>query len=115
MTGIKFERNFSLAINDLLQNDELVDVKLVVEGHLISAHRLVLSAMSPYFLKMFTQVPVNQQAFGEFHFLKTVSIGFLYRKESTSNGIFPFSISKGHFEGNGRRLDHIHLLWRSEC
>lgn len=60
--------NFSNAFNEILRDDELVDVTLVADGHLFHAHRLVLSALSPYFRKMFKQMPTNQQAFGKSYF-----------------------------------------------
>lgn len=47
-----------------------MDVTLAAEGQLVKAHRLVLSVCSPYFRKMFTQMPANQHAFV---FLKDVS------------------------------------------
>lgn len=57
--------NFSISFNDLLQNKEFIDVTLAADGYLIEAHRLVLSALSPYFRRMFTQMSANQQAFGK--------------------------------------------------
>lgn len=56
--------NFSDSFNELLKNEELVDVTLVADGHLFDAHRLVLSALSPYFRQMFTKMSANQYAFG---------------------------------------------------
>lgn len=57
--------NFSISFGDLLQSKEMIDVKLVADGYLFDAHRLVLSALSPYFRQMFTQMPANnQQAYG---------------------------------------------------
>lgn len=56
--------NLSAFFKDLLEHKELVDVTLVADGYLFSAHRLVLSSVSPYFRKMFSQMPANQQAFG---------------------------------------------------
>lgn len=47
-----------------------MDVTLAAEGQLVKAHRLILSVCSPYFRKMFTQMPANQHAF---IFLKDVS------------------------------------------
>lgn len=41
--------NFPINLIDLLKRNEFVDVTLVADGHLFSAHRLVLSVMSPYF------------------------------------------------------------------
>lgn len=58
--------NFTASFKDLLEQKELVDVTLVADGHSFLAHRLVLSALSPYFRHIFTQVPANQQAFGEY-------------------------------------------------
>lgn len=57
--------NCSDNFRDLLEQDELIDVKLAADGHLFSAHRLVLSAFSPYFRRMFTEMPVQQQAIGK--------------------------------------------------
>lgn len=56
--------NFSITLSDLLEQNELVDVTLVADGHMFSAHRLILSAISPQFRQMFNQVSANQQAFG---------------------------------------------------
>lgn len=61
-----FNTNMSTGLYDSLCRDDLVDVTLAADGHLARAHRLVLSLSSPYFQKMFTQMPVNQQAFGKY-------------------------------------------------
>lgn len=61
--------NFSASFSDLLEQKELVDVTLVADGYLFNAHRLVLSAISPYFRQIFTQMPANQQAFGMDNFI----------------------------------------------
>lgn len=56
--------NLSVSFKDLLMEKELIDVTLVADGNLFSAHRLVLSTISPYFRQMFAHMPANQQAFG---------------------------------------------------
>lgn len=56
--------NFSVSFNDLLQQQELVDVTLAADGGLFNVHRLVLSALSPYFRRIFTQMSATQQAIG---------------------------------------------------
>lgn len=56
--------NVSIAFNNLLQQNELVDVTLAADGGLFNVHRLVLSALSPYFRRIFTQMPTTQQAIG---------------------------------------------------
>lgn len=61
-----YANNFNISLTQLLQQQKLIDVTLVADGHLFRAHRLVLSALSPYFEQMFAQMPVNQQAFGKF-------------------------------------------------
>lgn len=57
--------NFSVVFNELLEQKEMVDVTLVADGYMFNAHRLVLSALSPYFRHIFAQAPANQQAYGE--------------------------------------------------
>lgn len=57
-------KNVLTSFGELLEQKELVDVTLFADGHLFNAHRLMLSALSPYFRQMFTQMPTNQQAFG---------------------------------------------------
>lgn len=64
-----YSANISTAFNDLLKQNDLVDVTLVAEDYMFNAHRLVLSALSPYFRRIFTQMPVNQQAFGKYQHL----------------------------------------------
>ncbi|XP_053680522.1 modifier of mdg4 isoform X2 [Anopheles nili] len=65
-----FNSNLSAGFHESLLRGDLVDVTLAAEGQLVKAHRLILSVCSPYFRKMFTQMPVNQHAF---IFLKDVS------------------------------------------
>lgn len=65
-----FNSNLSAGFHESLIRGDLVDVTLAAEGQLVKAHRLVLSVCSPYFRKMFTQMPANQHAFV---FLKDVS------------------------------------------
>lgn len=60
--------NFSIAFGDLLEEKELVDVTLAGDGYFFNAHRLVLSALSPYFRQIFTQMSANQQAFGNYYY-----------------------------------------------
>uniref|UniRef100_A0ABK9MFA2 BTB domain-containing protein n=1 Tax=Glossina morsitans morsitans TaxID=37546 RepID=A0ABK9MFA2_GLOMM len=62
--------NLSAGFHESLCRGDLVDVTLAAEGQFVKAHRLVLSVCSPYFRKMFTQMPANQHAFV---FLKDVS------------------------------------------
>lgn len=57
--------NFSIVFNELLKQREMVDVTLVADGYMFHAHRLVLSALSPYFRQVFAQAPLNQPAYGE--------------------------------------------------
>lgn len=52
-------------VTQLMYQRQLVDVTLVADGYLFNAHRLVLSAISPNFRKMFTEMPANQQAYGK--------------------------------------------------
>lgn len=59
-------KNFSIAFSNLFEQKELIDVTLSADGRMFSAHRLILSAISPYFRQMFKQVPANQQVFGKF-------------------------------------------------
>ena len=42
---------------DIVQNETLVDVTLMVEDAALRAHRVVLSACSPYFQKIFVDNP----------------------------------------------------------
>ncbi|XP_055704552.1 modifier of mdg4-like isoform X23 [Phlebotomus papatasi] len=65
-----FNTNLSAGFHESLVNGDLVDVTLAAEGQLVKAHRLVLSVCSPYFRKMFTNMPANQHAFV---FLKDVT------------------------------------------
>lgn len=84
--------NLTINLKDLLQRKELVDVMLVADGHLFSAHRLVLSAFSPYFRQMFAQMPVSQQAFGEF-FISYIFIKHFYKLKQHFWEIFSMKIS----------------------
>lgn len=47
-------RALGQSINAFRVNDELCDVTLLVDGHKIRAHKIILAAASPYFKAMFT-------------------------------------------------------------
>jgi len=66
----KYELNFRTFFADLFQNEALVDVSLVTsEGTITSAHKIVLSACSPYF-----QVIQPECLFGLNQFVKSVFV-----------------------------------------
>lgn len=52
------------SFKEMLQQKQLIDVVLAVDNHLFNAHRLVLSAFSPYFRQLLHQIPATQQAYG---------------------------------------------------
>ncbi|CAH0723687.1 unnamed protein product, partial [Brenthis ino] len=52
-----FHGNLSKGFAGLLGNGEFVDVTIAVEGHLLQAHKVILSICSPYFKKMFQLNP----------------------------------------------------------
>ncbi|XP_066256916.1 protein bric-a-brac 2-like isoform X2 [Euwallacea similis] len=52
-----FHSNLKSGFHDLLQQAEMVDVTLAVEGHFLQAHKVVLSICSPYFKQMFKTNP----------------------------------------------------------
>ncbi|XP_014367629.2 kelch-like protein 12 isoform X2 [Papilio machaon] len=52
-----FHGNLSKGFAGLLGKGEFVDVTLAVEGHLLQAHKVILSICSPYFKKMFQTNP----------------------------------------------------------
>lgn len=56
--------NFQISLASLLQRKEFVDVTLIADGYSFTAHRLVLSALSPYLCQVFAQMPTNQPAIG---------------------------------------------------
>ncbi|XP_017081866.2 modifier of mdg4-like isoform X3 [Drosophila eugracilis] len=57
-----FNTNLSAGFHESLCRGDLVDVSLAAEGQIVKAHRLVLSVCSPFFRKMFTQMPSNSHA-----------------------------------------------------
>ncbi|KAH8311769.1 hypothetical protein KR044_007982 [Drosophila immigrans] len=57
-----FNTNLSAGFHESLCRGDLVDVSLAAEGQIVKAHRLVLSVCSPFFRKMFTQMPSNAHA-----------------------------------------------------
>lgn len=76
-TRIEMDQQFSLSWNNfhgnlskgfagLLGNGEFVDVTIAVEGHLLQAHKVILSICSPYFKKMFQLNPC-QHPIGMYH------------------------------------------------
>ncbi|XP_069357738.1 uncharacterized protein [Maniola hyperantus] len=52
-----FHGNLSKGFASLLGNGEFVDVTIAVDGHLLQAHKVILSICSPYFKKMFQLNP----------------------------------------------------------
>lgn len=52
-----YQTNLSKEFDDLLQNESFVDVTLACDGHSVKAHKMVLSACSPYFQALFFDNP----------------------------------------------------------
>ncbi|CAB3235771.1 unnamed protein product [Arctia plantaginis] len=52
-----FHGNLTKGFAGLLGNGEFVDVTIAVDGHLLQAHKVILSICSPYFKKMFQLNP----------------------------------------------------------
>lgn len=52
-----YQSNLTCVFDQLLQNESFVDVTLACDGHSIKAHKMVLSACSPYFQTLFFDNP----------------------------------------------------------
>lgn len=52
-----YQSNLTNVFDQLLQNESFVDVTLACDGHSIKAHKMVLSACSPYFQSLFFENP----------------------------------------------------------
>lgn len=52
-----YQSNLTCVFDQLLQNESFVDVTLACDGHSIKAHKMVLSACSPYFQSLFFDNP----------------------------------------------------------
>jgi hypothetical protein len=48
-----FQSNIVSVLDNLKEEGDLVDVTLVCEGHAVKAHKVILSACSPYFRNVF--------------------------------------------------------------
>ncbi|XP_028153191.2 protein tramtrack, beta isoform isoform X10 [Diabrotica virgifera virgifera] len=79
-----FHKNMSSGMNSLLENEDLVDVTLAVQGKCLKAHKMVLSVCSPYFKELFKSNPCKHPIV----FMKDVSyealsdlLQFMYQGE----------------------------------
>ncbi|KAB7500791.1 Protein bric-a-brac 1 [Armadillidium nasatum] len=54
-----YQSNLTQVFHQLFQSETFVDVTLACEGRSVKAHRLVLSACSPYFLTVLTETPCS--------------------------------------------------------
>lgn len=52
-----YQKNLMNVFDELLQNESFVDVTLACDGNSIKAHKMVLSACSPYFQNLFFDNP----------------------------------------------------------
>lgn len=52
-----YQTNLSKEFDDLLKSESFVDVTLACDGHSVKAHKMVLSACSPYFQALFFDHP----------------------------------------------------------
>jgi len=55
-----YQRNVTSSFKTLLENEEFVDVTISAEGKSCSAHRVVLSAASPYFRNLLSSLKAWQ-------------------------------------------------------
>ena len=79
-----YQSNLTQVFHQLLQTESFVDCTLSCEGHNIKAHRMVLSACSPYFQTMLGDTPCSHPIIilqgVEYDDLKAV-VEFMYRGE----------------------------------
>ncbi|KAK7079662.1 hypothetical protein SK128_014606, partial [Halocaridina rubra] len=54
-----YQTNLTQVFDQLLQSESFVDVTLACEGHSLKAHRMVLSACSPYFQELLSDAPCS--------------------------------------------------------
>lgn len=52
-----YQTNLTNVFDQLLQSESFVDVTLACDGHSVKAHKMVLSACSPYFQSLFFENP----------------------------------------------------------
>src|SRR5277367_3238359 len=77
--------HFTKKFEEMLQRNELLDVSLCCDGETIKAHRLVLSASSPYFRKVFAENPCSHPVviMRDFHYDEVVAIvEYMYRGDT---------------------------------
>lgn len=100
--------------NELLQRKELIDVTLSAEGRFFGAHRLILSAYSPYFRQLFAQIPSDQNAYGEstlkINFKLPVFLFFINKKKTKTPPPFVYSGASQRVGIDPERSDYIYLL-----
>ncbi|XP_037094896.1 protein tramtrack, beta isoform-like [Pollicipes pollicipes] len=65
-----FRTSVTSVFDHLRQDEELVDITLCCDGHKVKAHRMMLSACSPYFRELLKENPCQHPVF----FLKDTSI-----------------------------------------
>lgn len=79
-----YQTNLTIVFDQLLQNESFVDVTLACDGNSIKAHKIVLSACSPYFQSLFVdnpcQHPIIIMRDVKWHELKAV-VEFMYKGE----------------------------------
>lgn len=79
-----YQGNLLLAFDQLLKSEQFVDVTLACDGAFIKAHKMVLSACSPYFQALLAdnvcQHPVVIMKDIRFHELKAI-VDFMYKGE----------------------------------
>ncbi|XP_066977142.1 uncharacterized protein [Macrobrachium rosenbergii] len=54
-----YQTNLTQVFDQLFQSESFVDVTLACEGHSVKAHRMVLSACSPYFQELLSDAPCS--------------------------------------------------------
>src|SRR5277367_6558342 len=79
------DSHFTKMFEEMLQRNELLDVSLCCDGETIKAHRLVLSAASPYFRKVFADNPCSHPVviMRDFHYDDVAAlVEFMYRGDT---------------------------------
>lgn len=85
-----FHNSIVSAFESLQSLEELVDVTLMCEGHNVKAHKVILSACSPYFRNLFK---VSNYCYIHVHICST----FIVSATALSNTFICQSIQNGFF------------------